>query len=302
MGLIRALGYLGFGVSDATAWKRFATGVLGVQVSEELADGTVVLRHDSYKRRVFLHPGKGDDILYAGWETTDAESLQAVRERLKSRGIAFVEGSPEVAKARAVLELIQFKDPDGNAVEAFYGAIEDKSHPFVSPVGAGPFVTGQQGLGHIALFCEAYAAMVKFYHEILEFKISDYCDLVVPGAPPGPAPHLTFTHVNPRHHSLALASVKGPGGKRLNHMMLQVTDLDHLGFAHDRALEAGAPIFLDYGRHTNDHMLSFYVITPSGWMLEYGWGGLEIDDEIWHVTHHTRPSHWGHRFNPPPAK
>jgi len=26
------------------------------------------------------------------------------------------------------------------------------------------------------------------------------------------------------------------------------------------------------GKHSNDHMYSFYFRTPSGWMLEYGWG------------------------------
>ena len=26
------------------------------------------------------------------------------------------------------------------------------------------------------------------------------------------------------------------------------------------------------GKHSNDHMYSFYFRTPSGWMIEYGWG------------------------------
>ena len=30
-------------------------------------------------------------------------------------------------------------------------------------------------------------------------------------------------------------------------------------------------------RHTNDHMTSFYVNTPSGFFIEYGWGGRVID-------------------------
>ena len=28
--------------------------------------------------------------------------------------------------------------------------------------------------------------------------------------------------------------------------------------------------------HPNDHMFSFYVRTPSGFSVEYGWGGLLI--------------------------
>ena len=49
------------------------------------------------------------------------------------------------------------------------------------------------------------------------------------------------------------------------------------------------------GRHTNDHMTSFYVNTPSGFFIEYGWGARVIDPETWQ-PHETfdGPSLWGH--------
>ena len=37
------------------------------------------------------------------------------------------------------------------------------------------------------------------------------------------------------------------------------------------------------GRHTNDLMTSFYVRTPSGFEIEYGTGGLVVDDDTWQV-------------------
>jgi len=49
------------------------------------------------------------------------------------------------------------------------------------------------------------------------------------------------------------------------------------------------------GRHTNDHMLSFYMRTPSGFEVEYGWGARTVDDAAWHVQRHQAPSIWGHR-------
>ncbi|MFD0567797.1 hypothetical protein ACFQ2M_41870 [Kitasatospora saccharophila] len=45
--------------------------------------------------------------------------------------------------------------------------------------------------------------------------------------------------------------------------------------------------------HPNDHMFSFYVRTPSGFSVEYGWGGLLIDDATWY--HDRLP------LGPPPA-
>ena len=49
------------------------------------------------------------------------------------------------------------------------------------------------------------------------------------------------------------------------------------------------------GRHANDHMTSFYVNTPSGFFIEYGWGERMIDPEAWQ-PHETfdGPSLWGH--------
>jgi hypothetical protein len=49
------------------------------------------------------------------------------------------------------------------------------------------------------------------------------------------------------------------------------------------------------GRHTNDFMTSFYARSPSGFMIEYGWGGRSIDPENWEPFEcDYGPSLWGH--------
>jgi biphenyl-2,3-diol 1,2-dioxygenase len=49
------------------------------------------------------------------------------------------------------------------------------------------------------------------------------------------------------------------------------------------------------GRHVNDHMISFYSRTPSGFELEFGWGAREVDDRSWVMTRHNRTAMWGHK-------
>jgi hypothetical protein len=49
------------------------------------------------------------------------------------------------------------------------------------------------------------------------------------------------------------------------------------------------------GRHTNDHMTSFYLQTPAGFQIEYGYGGRLIDDRTWQVHTCNAASTWGHR-------
>jgi 2,3-dihydroxybiphenyl 1,2-dioxygenase len=296
MTAIRALGYAGYTATDLPAWKAFAQGVLGLQLGEEGPDGTLYFRADSYKRRIVIHPGETDDIAYAGWEVADAERLEAVRKMLNDAGVPFDEASREDAKARDVIAYIHFKDPEGLRIEVFYGATELNHDPFRSPLGRPGFITDQQGLGHLVLAAKDYQGQTDFYHRVLGFKISDYNGLSVPGLPfEG---ELTFFHVNPRHHSLALGNFPLP--RKFNHLMFEVESMMEVGLAYDRAKASGAHILMELGQHTNDKVVSFYVVTPSGWSVEIGWGSITIDDEIWHVTHHPQPSAWGHKFTLPP--
>ncbi|NED56153.1 biphenyl 2,3-dioxygenase, partial [Micromonospora aurantiaca] len=80
---------------------------------------------------------------------------------------------------------------------------------------------------------------------------------------------------------------------------VEVTDIRDVGTAYDRCMDAGQPFEMTLGMHPNDHMFSFYVQTPSGFSVEYGWGGLLVDDETWQVKTLDRLHSWGHR--PPEA-
>lgn len=77
--------------------------------------------------------------------------------------------------------------------------------------------------------------------------------------------------------------------------MLEVSSLDDVGSTHDVCLERGVPIVSSLGRHTNDHMTSFYLETPAGFQIEYGTGGRLIDDRTWQVQTYDAASTWGHR-------
>jgi 3,4-dihydroxy-9,10-secoandrosta-1,3,5(10)-triene-9,17-dione 4,5-dioxygenase len=43
-------------------------------------------------------------------------------------------------------------------------------------------------------------------------------------------------------------------------------------------------------------MLSVYVVTPGGFMLEFGCEGLRIDWRNWVPTHSLVPDLWGHKL------
>ena len=289
---IEALGYIGLEVSDLAAWRSFAVGQLGLQWVER-NDGTIDLRLDTYATRIRLHVGPRDDLAYAGWEVRDAAALTALAKRLQSFGIE-VEEADYDAPDRRVNGLIRFKDPEGSVHEAFYGPLQKTNDPFVSPLGVA-FKTGNQGLGHIVLSCRDKPAMMSFFLDILGFRLSDHIRTeVVPGRPL----EISFLRCNGRHHSLALAPVPIP--KKIVHLMVETTTIDHVGRALHRCMAAGTHLTFTLGRHSNDDMLSFYPLSPSGFDIEYGWGGLEVNDESWHVLTHDSNSAWGHVYQRPP--
>jgi 3,4-dihydroxy-9,10-secoandrosta-1,3,5(10)-triene-9,17-dione 4,5-dioxygenase len=55
------------------------------------------------------------------------------------------------------------------------------------------------------------------------------------------------------------------------------------------------PILMKLGKHTNDHMVSFYLRTPFGFKVEYGRGAREVNDATRQVQVHHTGSIWGHQ-------
>ena len=84
---------------------------------------------------------------------------------------------------------------------------------------------------------------------------------------------LYFFHLNNRHHSFA---VVGSGRRGLHHFMVELCSLDDVGQGYDLAQLDEGRVAFTLGRHTNDHMTSFYANAPSGFFVEYGWGAREI--------------------------
>ena len=286
---ICGLGYVGLEVSDVAANTALVTDVLGLELAQRTGDGTAHFRLDDYASRIALHPGPANDLAYAGWELGAAEDLRSLTDRLRAAGVDVTTEPAGLARSRNVCELISFRDPDGLRHEAFYGPLLVPESPFKSPRPISGFVTGSQGCGHIVLAVADPEAEVRFFVDVLGFRISDFIDVETPAG----AFHLTFLHCSSRHHSIALAQRRG-NESRLHHVMLEVNELDDVGSTYYLAQQSGYVISSTLGRHTNDNMLSFYVTTPAGFSIEYGWGGLEVDDGTWHVRRYRETSTWGH--------
>lgn len=289
MASVSQLGYLGIGVSDMKAWQEAATSIFGMQVVAGDDRKTSYLRLDAFHRRLELHANGGDDLEFAGWEVPDAKTLDAVAGQLEDGGVKVTAGSRDEVDRRRVIGLIKCVDPAGLATEIFFGRPVNPV-PFYPTRAISGFKTDGEGLGHFVLQVPELETSVRFYRDLLGFRISDFTDVQTAAG----TLRLAFLHCNTRHHSIAF--IEAPGApKRLHHIMFEGNSLDDVGTGRDLCLAHGVPIVVDLGCHMNDRMVSFYMGSPSGFALEYGWGGRTIDDATWQVEHYSSvDSIWGH--------
>lgn len=286
---VASIGYLGFSVSDISTWADYATSFLGL-MPVDTDDQSLRFRLDHRAWRIALQPGDADDITYLGLEVDDSERLNELEVVLKKAGIDSARGSDDLKRQRGVRELLCCEDPEGLALELFVGATERYEVPFVSPAGVSGFLTGEEGLGHLVLSTADIQSMHDFYVKLLGFRLSDTITMQLGK---GRSMTMEFFHCNPRHHSLALMPLPLP--KRLHHFMIETLDFNDVGLALDRAIKQERKLSTSLGRHTNDQMVSFYARTPSGFDVEVGWGGIEVDMAHWQVGHHEAASIWGHQ-------
>lgn len=299
MSEISTLGYVVCKAKNLDEWEGFAKNILGLQIGER-SDDALALRMDERALRVLIERGDDDDLVALGWELETSEALEARVKHVRERGVEVVEASAEVARSRRVERLCYCVDPNGVRHEFAFGpTLSPISEPFNSPLLAGPgFETGRLGVGHVLEVARDYAQSVSFFTDVIGLRISDY--IRDSGVFPGVTVDATFLHAaTGRHHSLATASMPSP--KKINHLMIQVKSLDDVGLAYDRARRAGVPIIMELGHHPNDQMVSFYAVTPSGFGIEYGWGGIVIPRDEWTVRNYSQLSDWGHRFALAPA-
>ncbi len=294
---VAQLGYVGLAMTDPEEWVKFGTQILGLmEVARDDAQGARFLGMDDAPFRFMIEKADADRFGFAGWDAGSKDNFDALVEKLDKAGATPKKGSDVEAARRAVTEYVSAHDPSGNVFELFHTRTGD-AVAFSSPLGTDHFVTGAMGLGHVVLPAPEQDATYAFYKDVLGFGDSD--DLHLPAPAEGlPPQRIIFMHAdNPRHHSLALYNYDSPTG--LVHLMVEVPGIDDVGQFMDRVKAAGVHTLATLGRHSNDNMVSVYVLGPGGIAVEYGYDGAQLDWSSFEPTQSTEGDVWGHEYNFP---
>jgi 2,3-dihydroxybiphenyl 1,2-dioxygenase len=287
------LGYLVVETAHLSDWRRFGSDAIGLHVDEITAD-TLAFRLDDRACRFLLHRGGQEDVVAIGWEIADHDTLDAILGRVSAAGLPMREGTADECALRGVERMWRIPGPKGAVTEIYAEAT--MSTAALTMVNRA-FVTGDGGMGHVAMTSRNVLAAHDYYRSLFDMRLSDYIDERI-----GPLNlKIRFLRVNERHHTVAVAGVRGarvdPIRTRIQHVNIQVADFDDLVTAYERVTAEGFRMMWSLGQHPNDRELSFYCQSPSGFEVEVGWNPLVITPELeasWEPTTYQGISLWGH--------
>ncbi|MDR6852185.1 catechol 2,3-dioxygenase-like lactoylglutathione lyase family enzyme [Sphingomonas sp. BE123] len=121
-----------------------------------------------------------------------------------------------------------------------------------------------QKISHIVLHSPDHQAMVKFFVDVLGFRVSDWL-----------GDFMCFLRCNSAHHRIAIL----PGPACLNHVAYDMLTVDDMMRGISRLRKKGTDIRWGPGRHTAGNNTFSYFTTPSGFAVEYTSELEEVDFE-----------------------
>lgn len=285
------LGYIIVETEKFSDWYRFGVEAIGMHL-DRLDENHMRFRLDEQECRFLLRRGPAEDVVTVGWHIDDHTTFERIEARVRAHGVPLTQGTAEESALRGVERLLRFRGPKGITQEIY-------TTPVLSTVPlnmrANGFVTGESGMGHVALTSTKPAQIRGYFNNVFDARLTDYIDETISGA----KLKIRFLRVNERHHSVAVAGTRGlamdPIRTRVQHLNIQVAGLDDLAKSYERVYELGFDMALAVGQHTNDKELSYYALTPSGFEWEVGWNPVTIDESTWEPTTHQGISDWGHK-------
>jgi len=124
-------------------------------------------------------------------------------------------------------------------------------------------------ISHIVLHSPDHQAAVRFFVEVLGFRVSDWL-----------GDFMCFLRCNEWHHRIAIL----PGPPCLNHVAWDMPSLDAMMRGVARLRGEGVEVQWGPGRHKAGNNTFSYFVTPNGFVAEYTAELEKVDEATWKST------------------
>jgi catechol 2,3-dioxygenase-like lactoylglutathione lyase family enzyme len=273
---VKRLGHATLTTPDIDRQVAYYTEVVGLTLIERSND-RAYLACKLGLEAVALEPGKGNALSALSLQVAPGSDLGEVERSLADEGVKFhrVKGvSP------CIPEAVVFTDPKGTRIEIFSDYVfakDDSSSAGIMPL----------KLGHVAYRVDDVQKIVKFYCDVLGFRVSDWR-----------ANDFAFLRCNCDHHTVNFVYDAEP---QLHHIAFEVKDWAEIQRAAETLAKHGIHLVWGPGRHIIGHNIAIYHRNADKVRVEFFCEMDLMKDESlgyfdprpWHQDRPQYPKVWG---------
>ena len=272
---IRRLGHATLATPDLERQVDYYTQVIGLTVIERDKDRAFLASKQGLEA-VALERGDTAGLTRLSFQVAPGSDLRDVAGALEKEGLRTERRntiSPGVAQA------ITFTDPKGTLIDVFAEytfAPEDRTQSNITPL----------KLGHVAYRVLDVQKVVRFYTDILGFRVSDWRDNT-----------FAFLRCSPDHHSVNFVIDEQ---EQLHHIAFEVKDWSEIQRAAEFLAKNEIRLVWGPGRHIIGHNIAIYHRNADDVRVEFFCEMDQMKDETlgyfdprpWHQDRPQRPKVW----------
>ncbi len=273
---VRRLGHATLTTPDLGRQIAYYTEVVGLTLVERGAERAFLATGQGLEA-IALEPGAPNALSRLAFQVAPGSDLGAVARELTKHGIA---SERRQGISPGVAEAVVFKDPKGTVIEVFADyrfAKEDRGLTGIMPI----------KLGHVAYRANDVQRVVKFYTDVLGFRVSDWRDDT-----------FAFLRCGPDHHTVNFVLDEVP---QLHHIAFEVKDWAEIQRACEWLARNDIRLVWGPGRHIIGHNVAIYHRNADKVRVEIFCEMDQMKDESlgyfdpppWHQDRPQRPKVWG---------
>jgi catechol 2,3-dioxygenase-like lactoylglutathione lyase family enzyme len=273
---VRRLGHATLSTPQLESQIDYYVRILGLSLVYQDANRAVLTTRVG-QEAIVLERGDAALLTRLAFQVPPATDLRALQGELRAKGI---ESELQSGITPGIDTALTFNDPKGTRLEIFSDyrfAPRDESTQGIMPL----------KLGHVAYRVRDVQAVLRFYTELLGFRVSDWR-----------GDYFTFLRCSPDHHTVNFVYDEKP---QLHHIAFEVKDWAEIQRGCDMLARNGIPLVWGPGRHIIGHNVACYHRNPDHLRVELFTEMDQMKDEAlgyfdprpWHQDQPQRPKTWG---------
>lgn len=259
--LYRRLAYVALNVTNLQRSVEFYRDMMGLELSSFEEGRFAALRCDTHVMSLALYQSSAPGLRRVAFQVASPADLRVAKAHFQERGLELWDVSKTERDELKLGNAFRVFEPNTGVTFEMIDDILEPGSPYV------PSLAKIQRLGHVVFRTTKLDACWQALEENFGLLSSDYVPDKAVWARCFP---------NPLHHSIALVGSDQDG---LHHVNFMVSEIDDIGRARNRLLDAGVEIVFGPGRHKPSGSVFLYFLDPDGMTAEFSFGMEEFPVE-----------------------